>query len=194
MFIGTAKPMLERRTLRKSRPPRDTWMAVLIPNASPELFSKGPPELPGPIKASVCNTPAMGRAMSLSRVLPTPLITPTVTDPSRPKGLPMAMAIWPGRATEESPRATGSMPSTTALSTFRRAKSLPGLVPRISASKLAPFWKFTLTRSASCITWLLVTMWPWWSIRNPEPEPNRVKESPPLRSILISTTAGLTRR
>ena len=77
-----------------------------------------------------------------------PLTTPTVIDPPKPNGLPIAIANWPGRASPESPNANGVMFLTASLSTFTRARSLAGLVPRTSPSAVEPSWKEILIRSA----------------------------------------------
>ena len=148
VFVGTAKPMLPRPRFRGLKSLRETCIAVLIPTTWPWRFSNGPPELPGLINASVCSTPEMGRERSLLRVRSVPLITPTVMDPPKPKGLPMAMASWPGRVSLESPRVNGLMSLTASELTLSIARSLAGFVPKISASTLVPSSKDIRMRSA----------------------------------------------
>ena len=90
-FIGIAKPMFC---------PCEA-MAVFTPMTCPFELSRGPPELPGFIAASVWITlsnrstkPSNGDPAVIP--LPSPEITPTVTVfLNSPKGVPIAMAVCP---------------------------------------------------------------------------------------------------
>ncbi len=83
-----------------SLPPPLDRMAMLIPTTSPFMFTRGPPELPGLIAASVWrkswfSTPARSRSTSCR---PRPLMIPWLTEWCRPNGLPIARTHDPTAA------------------------------------------------------------------------------------------------
>jgi hypothetical protein len=80
---GMAKPM-------PALAPEGEKIAVLTPISRPAESSRGPPELPGLMAASVWMTSATSRPPLVGSRLFRALITPMVRDWSRPKGLPMA--------------------------------------------------------------------------------------------------------
>ena len=126
VLMGTANPM--PRLLGRS-----LTIAVLMPMTSPRRFSRGPPELPGLMAASVWMT-RWGLPGTWRNGLPTALTTPTVTVCPRSKGLPMAITQSPGRIWSESPNvATGSGKSGRSVSS-RRALSVRRSRPTTSAS------------------------------------------------------------
>ena len=95
MLIGVAKP------IPCAPPPR---IAVLIPTTSPLMLSRGPPELPKLIAASVWMKFSNERVCSLKpSARPFAEMTPTVSVFSNWNGLPMAIAQSPLRMRSESP-------------------------------------------------------------------------------------------
>ncbi len=93
--------------------------------------------------------------------------TPTVTEPPRPNGLPIAITQSPTRILSESPNFT----ALSGLSGFTRKTAMSVLVsrPMISALSLEPSGKLAKISSASAITWLLVMTMPDASMTKPEP-------------------------
>ncbi len=93
--MGTENPMPSARAR----------MAVLIPMSWPLMFSRGPPELPGLMAASVWMKsdwiPPFNRTARW-----TPLMTPVVTVWPKPNGLPMAITVSPGIRSAETPMFT----------------------------------------------------------------------------------------
>ncbi len=96
-LIGTEKP-----TPEDCRAPPSVTIRVLIPITWPRVLSRGPPELPGLMAASVwiistlvCWTPR-GKSRPLKDT------TPTVTLLPRPKGLPIAITHSPTSTWSES--------------------------------------------------------------------------------------------
>src|SRR6266851_1212648 len=71
---------------------------VLMPMTRPRASASGPPEFPGARRTSDCTQCWEFRR----RKGPTAWITPVVRAPTKPSGLPMAMASSPGRSCEES--------------------------------------------------------------------------------------------
>ena len=67
-------------------------IAVFIPITAPEESSKGPPELPGLIAASVCIMLYIGFLLGDATCLPNPLTIPVVNVWSKPNGFPIAIA------------------------------------------------------------------------------------------------------
>ncbi len=95
-LIGIAKPMFCA----------SGTIAVFMPMTSPHMFSRGPPELPGLIGASVWIKGSLNDSGVSGRMRLTPLTMPRVTVWSSPSGLPMAMTFSPTRRCSESPSAT----------------------------------------------------------------------------------------
>ena len=84
--------------------------AVLTPITSAREFTSGPPELPGLSAASVWMTSPIRRPFWARSERPTALTMPAVTVDSKPNGLPMATATWPGRTFLELPSRAGRQP------------------------------------------------------------------------------------
>ena len=79
IFDGIAKPTPEYTPVFEN-------MAVFIPTTSPFILSKGPPELPGLISASVCIVFEIEYPVtSLGNRRPIWLITPVVSVPAQAK-------------------------------------------------------------------------------------------------------------
>jgi hypothetical protein len=68
-------------------------LAVRMPRTSPAALSSAPPELPGFMVASLIVTSSWPLSSPPSRVRCRALTMPTVTDPSRPSGFPMASTV-----------------------------------------------------------------------------------------------------
>jgi hypothetical protein len=79
---------------------------------------------------------------------------PAVTVCWNPKGLPIAMATWPTRTREESPR---RIHDRSLACTFSTARSESGSSPTIFASAVRPSGSVTSSAAAPLATWLLVT-------------------------------------
>eukprot|EP00968_Pinguiococcus_pyrenoidosus_P012778 scaffold1136_cov260-Pinguiococcus_pyrenoidosus.AAC.9 len=73
----------------------------------PALSSRGPPLLPGLIAASVWMHLRSVAPPTPRTSRPSALTTPVVNVRSRPKGLPIADALWPTLKDELDPRGTG---------------------------------------------------------------------------------------
>src|SRR2546423_410620 len=100
-LTGTARP----------RPTPAT--AVLTPIRRARPSTRAPPELPGLSAASVWMTLSITRETApwrAGRLRPRPLITPAVTEPARPMGLPTATTSWPMRSFSASPSSTPPRP------------------------------------------------------------------------------------
>ena len=67
--------------------------AVLIPMTRPSASASGPPELPGARRTSV----RIQLCAPMPVIAPIEWMTPVETAPINPKGLPTAIASWPGR-------------------------------------------------------------------------------------------------
>jgi hypothetical protein len=97
------------------------------------MFSRGPPELPGLIGASIwiifgieyCE-PELG---SEGMILPSPLIIPAVIDPDSPNGLPIAAICSPTLNFAESPNGNGVSLSFGTSCTYNTARSVKGSEP-----------------------------------------------------------------
>ena len=109
---------------------------MAMPITSPADDTSGPPELPGLSAASVWMTSPISRPLSARSERPTALTMPAVTVDSKPRGLPMAIAIWPGRTVLELPSlADGKVSLVSALST---ARSVSGSRPMARAANERP--------------------------------------------------------
>ena len=103
---------------------------------------------------------------------------PAVTVPPRLNGLPIAITHSPSRSLSESPNFTAF--SGLSGLTLSSARSVLVSRPTISAFRVVPSLRMTLTSSASAMTWLLVTIRPDGSMMKPEPsELTRRGGSPP---------------
>ena len=82
---------------------------------------------------------------------------PTVTEPPRPNGLPIAITQSPTLSLVEPPNGTEA--SGFFGVTLSSARSVLVSLPiTLSTLSLVPSWKLTVISSAPSITWLLVTM------------------------------------
>ncbi len=113
------------------KPPLRLAMALAMPMTWPRVFTTGPPELPGLMAASVWMKSS--KRPPITRLLP--LMTPTVTVWSRPKGLPMAITASPTFASAERPNGTVGSP---VISTLTRARSVSGSEPSTLPDTLRP--------------------------------------------------------
>ncbi len=108
-------------------------------------------------------------------------ITPTVTVPPRPNGLPIAITQSPTRIFELSPNFTevsGSFGSTRS-----SARSVLASRPTTSATfSLVPSVRMAVISSAPSMTWLFVTIKPLGSMM--KPDPSELARCPPPRSSL----------
>src|SRR5580704_747613 len=75
---------------------------VLMPITRPRTSARGPPEFPGARRTLACTQ--VREPMPPSG--PTAWMTPVVSAPTKPSGLPIAMASSPGRSLEESAELT----------------------------------------------------------------------------------------
>ena len=141
-LLGMAKPM----------PWASLLTAALIPTASPLMFTRGPPELPGLMAASVW----MYESKDWLKIFrPLEETTPTVTVWSNSRGLPMAHTQSPTRTRSESPRRSAGSPSA---STFRSARSVLGSDPTRRAASSRRSARRTRTRAGPGTRWWLVRM------------------------------------
>ena len=132
--------------------------AVVMPMSSPSPLKSAPPELPELTAASVW---MRWFRRLLARLFPktsmlrsSPLMMPTAALlGKRPSGLPMEMASWPTRMSDESPSVTVGRSSA---STSTKAKSVSVSTPVTSPSSTVPSSRMTVTSLASPTTWPLV--------------------------------------
>src|SRR5262245_576263 len=203
MLTGMAKPM-------PTLPPDRERIALLMPTTSPDMLTRGPPELPGLMAASVWRKSSKG-PWPIER--PLALMMPAVTVCCRPNGEPIASTQSPTLILSESPRvADGKLLPPCSRSTARSVRlSTP-------ASLALNFFPSAVTASISVArstTWALVSTVPDGSTMTPEPRlragsgrsgvspKNRRKNSSPKNSsigvrpvprvtVLMLTTAGAT--
>jgi len=88
-------------------PPEGENISVLTPINSPELFSKGPPELPGFSPASVWMMSSKILPLGALMVRPSELMIPAVRVLCRRNGFPMARTFCPTFRLPLSPILTG---------------------------------------------------------------------------------------
>src|ERR1700730_16552771 len=110
-------------------------IAVLMPMTSPCAETSGPPELPGLSAASVWITSSINRPFFERKERPSAEMTPAVTLASKPKGLPIAIAISPGFSFFELPSLAAGRIAFSSMRT--RAKSV-SVVTEDAAGKNAP--------------------------------------------------------
>ena len=124
-------------------------------------------------------------------------MTPTVSVPSKPSGLPIAITQSPMRTSVDSTSGVTARSSTTLGSNSSTAISVEGSAPTTSTSTSCPDGKTMSTVVAPSTTWLLVITWPSESKTTPEPEenPSAVSPSASVRSTnaRTRTTLGDTR-
>ena len=123
VFDGTAKPM---PTLPCELPA--VAICELTPMTRPVSSSSGPPELPGLIGASVWMTWSIEKPLGALIERPMPETMPSVAVRSRPKGLPMAIAVSPTWTWRESANCSGlALRGALPESIFTTARSLDGI-------------------------------------------------------------------
>src|SRR3954447_2510802 len=156
--------------------------ATLIPMTLPSTPTTAPPELPGEIGASVWmrSTSAGDVLADPGIVRPRPEMIPSVTLPSKPSGLPIAIAVSPtlGRVVRND--AAGMFVRVT----FTTARSTRGSADWTVPSARVPSANATVTVLTPSMTWLLVITIPDGSHTTPLPC------APSARRI--ATTDGLT--
>ena len=130
-------------------------IAVLTPSTRPRPSSSGPPELPG-LSGAVCwMTPSISRVACAQAAADGAEITPVDTVDSKPSGLPIATASWPGRSVSELPISTNGNADALARNT---ARSVAGSLPTTRASMRRPSLSVTMARLPTCsATWSFVS-------------------------------------
>src|SRR3954447_342453 len=169
----------------------------LIPITWPDMFTSGPPELPGLIAASVwiagyvvvwsacgaCGAccwrpngsscePWSPSEEATDTARSSALTMPLVTVAPSPNGDPMATTPSPTFRSEDLPISAGVRPVTPWA--FTTARSVTGSVPTILALAVVPSLKLTEMEPpspATAATWLLVRIVPSAVRTTPEPEP-----------------------
>src|SRR4051794_20655536 len=138
-------------------------IAEFTPTTRAVRSTRGPPELPGLIAASVCTALMYDEELDVVSPLVvtgrfSALTMPAVTVELSPSGEPNATTWSPTRSTCAEPRLAGGSlgPSLT----YSTARSYVGLRPTTLATYLSPFWS-TISIGPSCstasaTTWLLV--------------------------------------
>ena len=142
--------------------------SALMPTTSPWVLTSGPPELPGPMLASVC----IHRTYSLwpSRYRRAQETVPNVRERLSPHGAPSAMTKEPSVSFVESPNSANGTVSPSFSLSLQSAMSMDLSEPRTSASKLRPSESMHLTDVALSTTCQLVMNSPSGEITNALPE------------------------
>ncbi len=157
-FEGIAKPIDPLRAAM-----------LLMPMTSPAMLTRGPPEFPGLIAASVWMRSKPG--VATVKGVPRRLTIPNETECSSPNGCPRASTNSPTRTRLESPSgSTGRLFAPSILST---AMSTRLSLPITRAPKRRPSKSRTWTEFAPSTTCALVTMMPSGSMMNPVPAARR---------------------
>src|SRR5271169_2109887 len=135
-------------------------MAVVSPIICPLALKSGPPELPGLMGALNWITSAIEKLPAVTSVivLPSWLTTPTVSEPDRPNGLPIAATGFPTLTELDDESVSGWNSEAGAVGTLTIARSLYGSVPTTEAGYASPFQKMTVMLVAPSTTWKFVTM------------------------------------
>ncbi len=144
-------------------------IAVFTPITSPLALTKGPPELPGLIAASVWMSRVSrlpDNCSSRSKAETIPVVTDGVSP--RPNALPMARTSSPTSTSEDLPSLADGRSSPSIL---RTARSLVGSCCTNSAVFTVPSESMTVIFAASSTTWAFVTTCPSALIMNPVPCP-----------------------
>src|SRR5437016_5827792 len=152
-----------RTTLLGTASARQPVTMVLIPITRPFASASGPPEFPGARRTLACTQ----LCVPSPRRGPTAWITPVVSAPTKPIGLPIAMGSSPGRTCEES---AGRAAGRSSPLMCRSARSRRGSRLVISADNSRP--SQSRTRKAELrATCALVTIMPSLVQITPEPLP-----------------------
>ncbi len=152
VFDGIAKPT-------PSLPPDSLSIWALTPITRPWRSSRGPPELPWLIAASVWIASSIAKLFGAWIWRCRALTIPLVTVSSSPNGLPIATTPSPTSTCEESARASG-VSWLAGTSTLRIARSVEGSLPTSVAETVLPFENCTLNDEPPETTCSFVTMWP----------------------------------
>jgi len=139
--------------------PEFVWIWSFSPSRCPLASSRGPPELPGLIAASVWIAPVIVKPFGAWMLRPTWLTIPVVTVSGRLNGLPIATTGSPTWASEEFASGIGCS-SEAGTSTWMTATSVDGSVPSTLAVAVRPSWNWTLTLVAPETTCSSVRMLP----------------------------------
>src|SRR5260370_4831529 len=144
---------------------------VLMPMTRPLASASGPPEFPGARRTSACTHGCEPKARrdppSGPTIGPTAWITPVVSAPTKPSGLPMAMASSPGRTCAESAAVTAGRfvalmrSSARSRRVSRETRAASNSRPSQSCMRIC----------AARATWALVMMTPSADQITPEPLP-----------------------
>src|SRR5713101_7759902 len=136
---------------------------VLMPMTRPRASASGPPEFPGARRTSDCTQCWEFRR----RKGPTAWITPVVSAPTKPSGLPMAMASSPGRTCAES-AAVAAGRFVAAIRSSARSRRVSRETRAASNSRPS---QSCMRICEACATWALVMMTPSADQITPEPLP-----------------------
>ncbi len=133
---------------------------MLMPTTRPSMSTRGPPELPGLIAASVWMKSSIAYGFSVRLMMPRlprpiALTIPAVMVNSRPKGLPSASTHSPTRTRSSVASCAVGKPF---CSIFRTAMSVDGSPPTTVASNCRRSLRITRISSSPSITWWLVRM------------------------------------
>ena len=183
--IGIAKPI----------PWAPPMIAVATPIMSPSTLTRGPPELPGLMEASVWMKSVYVRSFSPRTLRPRADTTPAVTVLDSPNGLPMATMVSPIIRSDEEPNRIAGR-GAPGFRTRRTARSLSASDPTTSHSSSRPDRVIAVIFDAPETTCSLVRMMPLASMIAPEPSDwlvrRRGRESKPKKKS--SKTEGCRRR
>src|SRR5713226_7937381 len=134
-----------------------------MPMTRPRASASGPPEFPGARRTSACTQGSEPKRRSG----PTAWITPVVSAPTKPSGLPMAMASSPGRTCEESAAAAAGR-FAALMRSSARSRRVSRETSAASNSRPSQSWMRICEARATCA---LVTMTPSADQMTPEPLP-----------------------
>src|SRR5215213_9012055 len=161
----------------------------LMPTTAPLRSTRGPPELPGLIAASVCTARYTASFLLPDRTGRAVLDTmPLVTDSDRPRGAPAATTAWP--TCSESDLAKTAGVRFCCPSTLMTARSLVSELPTTVAGTVRPSPKVTVMvppSEAPSTTCALVRMWPSLSMTTPLPRP----PLPPLCTLMVTSEGSI---
>ena len=160
-------------------PPLKTKVAT--PMTSPLWFSTGEPLDPAEIGAVICNTDAPSFHSRKDDTIP------SVSVPSKPKGLPMTATCCPTSALPESAKARNWLFIGRVI--FSKARSFfQSSANKLSTGNRPPFSVFAIAHEEPSMTWWFVMSLPSLEIKKPVP----VAISFPVPSYTTnSNTAGL---
>ena len=170
VWPGMAKPI----------PRAQGSIAVVTPTTSPRASRSGPPELPGLMDASVCTSPSSMPPSGVGRFRCRAETTPSVTERSNPRGLPMASTSSP----TASRRSESASTSRSRAATRSTARSVRASAPTTSAGTTFEPESRTRGGPPPRATCAFVRRYPSCASTTPEPCPRRCS---------TPTTAGAAR-